>query len=350
MTRIRLQYIDHFRDRHGRQRFYFRRRGERRIPLPGLPGSREFSEAYQAALVGAVIPETAGPAKSGTIARLVEDYFKSPEYLTMAKSSQIAYRRVIDRWVADENIGHRPIAGMRREHVAKMIAKRAATPGAANDLLKKIKLLMTFAIRNGWRTDDPTLKMKTFASGEFHTWTEEEVQQFEAGHPIGSTARLAFALLLYTGQRRSDVVTMKWSDISEGLIRVVQRKTKTRIEIALHPALSAILADTIRRGPTILVTGPGKAFSSNGFGNWMARKIDEAGLPDRCVTHGLRKASARRLAEAGCSAKEIAAITGHLSLAEVEHYTRAAEQRRLALSAIGKLDSGSLTVSQTGIR
>ena len=73
----------------------------------------------------------------------------------------------------------------------------------------------------------------------------------------------------------------------------------------------------------------------------MAEKIDAAGLPERCVTHGLRKAAARRLAEAGCSPNEIAAITGHATLAEVARYTRAAEQRRLAEAAMERL-AGSL--------
>ncbi len=90
-----------------------------------------------------------------------------------------------------------------------------------------------------------------------------------------------------------------------------------------------------------------KPFSVKGFGNMMSNAIDEAGLPARCKPHGLRKAAARRLAEAGCSASEIMSITGHKTLAEVERYTRAAEQERLARRAIkrqsehksGKLDS-----------
>ena len=65
--------------------------------------------------------------------------------------------------------------------------------------------------------------------------------------------------------------------------------------------------------------------------------IGEAGLPDRCVTHRLRKAASRLLAEAGCSANEIAAITGHTTLNEVARYTKTAEQRHLARKAIGRL-------------
>ena len=52
---------------------------------------------------------------------------------------------------------------------------------------------------------------------------------------------------------------------------------------------------------------------------------------------GLRHAAARRFAEAGCTAHEIAAITGHASLKEIVRYTKAADQRRLATAAMNKL-------------
>lgn len=82
-----------------------------------------------------------------------------------------------------------------------------------------------------------------------------------------------------------------------------------------------------------------------------AVKIDEAGLPKRCVTHGLRKAAARRLAEAGCTANEIAAITGHATLQEVSRYTKAAEQRKLAQAAMRRLSPPRrATDSQTASR
>ena len=78
----------------------------------------------------------------------------------------------------------------------------------------------------------------------------------------------------------------------------------------------------------------GKPFTGVGS-NWFRRQCDMANL-HHCSAHGLRKAAARRLAEAGCTPHEIAAITGHASLREVERYTRAVDQRRLAEVAIGK--------------
>ena len=71
---------------------------------------------------------------------------------------------------------------------------------------------------------------------------------------------------------------------------------------------------------------------------WFADAIEKAGLPDACVMHGLRKTAARMLAEVGCSTHEIASITGHRALKEIEDYTKAANQRTLATAAILKLE------------
>jgi len=201
VTGIRLKHIDRFADRHGRIRYYFRRGRGGRIALLGKPGTPEFMAAYQNAIDGTSIePGRKLRGAPGTFDRLTQDYFASPEFLRLAESSRRTYRFVIERLIEEENIGHRLVREMAREHVRSILSRRAATPGAANSVLQKLKVLLHFAIDNGWRRDDPTLRMKKFASGEFHTWTEEEIATFEKRWPIGTTERLAFALLLYTGQ------------------------------------------------------------------------------------------------------------------------------------------------------
>ena len=338
MTVIKLKYVDRFKDRHGQWRYYFRRGKGPRIALPGRVGTPEFMDAYQRAIQGVPLQrEERSRGEPGTFDRLVQDYFGSADFLRLASTTRQAYRRVIERFVRDENIGHRLVSQMTRQHVQSMIAKRAATPGAANDLLKKIKILVHFAIDNDWRKDDPTLRIKKFAEGEFHSWTDEEIAAYERRWPVGSRERTAFALLLYTGQRASDVKSMSWQDVENAAIRVVQGKTGAKLWIPLHPDLAGILDAWPKTNVVMLTTNYSKPFTPKGFSNFMADKIALAGLPERCVTHGLRKAAARRLAEAGCSANEIAAVTGHATLEEVARYTKAAEQKRLAQSAIGRL-------------
>ncbi len=125
-------------------------------------------------------------------------------------------------------------------------------------------------------------------------------------------------------------------------VRVTQEKTGTKLDIALHPDLLEALAAWPSKPKAILETEHRKPFSVKGLGNKMADAFDAAGLPDECVTHGLRKAAARRLAEARCSTHEIAAVTGHKSLADIERYTRAANQRRLSEVANSRLGRRSL--------
>jgi|GEM_PF-1066363 len=177
MARLKLKHVDTFTDQTGRVRFYFRRGKGPRVVLPGLPGEAVFMAAYQKALDGDkpeahVIPQRGAP---GSFAALLHLYFASSDYARLAPSTRRAYRLAMDRYIKDEGIGHRLVREMRREHVSRMVTNRAKTPGAANDLLKKLRILVRFAIDNGWRPDDPTLRIKSFAEGEWHTWTEDEI-------------------------------------------------------------------------------------------------------------------------------------------------------------------------------
>ena len=191
--------------------------------------------------------------------------------------------------------------------------------------------------------DDPSLAVEFIKRKKtgFHTWSEEEIALFEAAHPVGSKARLALALGLYTAQRRSDVVQMGHQHVHGGVVHVRQQKTGTMVPIPLHPDLAAILDATPTVGvKTFLVTQYGKPFTAAGFGGWFRERCDEAGLLPRCGFHGLRKAACRRLAEAGCSANVIASISGHKSLREVERYTKAADQERMARAGMAAMVTG----------
>ena len=123
--------------------------------------------------------------------------------------------------------------------------------------------------------------------------------------------------------------------IRDGAVHIKQEKTAVELAIPLHPELAAIIASTPSSHLTFLTTRGGRPFEASSFSRWFREECDKAGLP-HCTAHGLRKAAARRLAEAGCTAHEIAAITGHASLTELVRYTRAADQRRLAEAAMAK--------------
>jgi integrase len=246
-------------------------------------------------------------------------------------------RGVLERFRVEH--GHRLAAELGRDHVRAIIAKKSGTPQAANNLRKIIRILMRFAVDEGWRRDDPTIEVRAIKvrSDGFHTWTEEDIAAFEHRWPIGTKQRLALALAVYTGQRRSDLVRMGKQHIRNGRIEVTQQKTKTKLAIRIHPQLQYVLDATPSGHLTFLTTAFGQGFTPAGFGGWFRAACDAAGLPKGCSVHGLRKAACRRLAEAGCSANIIASISGHRTLKEVARYTSAADQERLADAAIRAL-------------
>jgi integrase len=343
------KFVQGFIDRHGKPRFYFRRAGFKSVALPGLPWSPEFMEAYEQALAGQPAQVGTDKVKPGTIRALAVSYYNSIAFRTMRLSTQSVYRNIIDRFCGEadkqgQSHGDKRAATLQREHIVKLMAARAEKPESANGLRKALRAMMKHAVETGLRADDPTRDVRAVRvkSDGFHSWTDAEIAQFEKRHPIGSRPRLALALLLYTGQRRSDVVRMGRQHIRDGVLQVRQAKTGAELAIPVHPELAAIIAATAIDHLTYLTTQFGQPFTAAGFGNWFREQCDAACLT-HCSAHGLRKAAARRLAEAGCTEHEIASITGHASLREITRYTKAADQKRLAVAAIKKV-SGTASV------
>lgn len=338
MTKIRLSYIHEFLDRHGKVRRYVRLPGRKRVPLPGKPGTPEFNAAYEAAIAHADdAPRAAigaGRTVPGTVNAVVISYLNSPTFKAGAPDTVRTRRNILERFRAEH--GDKRIALLRRADVERMVAARAKTPSAARNFLLTLRALMVHCIRIELRADDPTqgVKPPKIKTAGYRTWTETDIAAFEAKHDVGSRARLALALLLYTAQRRSDVVKLGRQHVRDGMLYLRQQKTGASLAIPVHPELAAVLAATPSDHLTFLTTATGKPFSAAGFTNWFRDMCNDAGLPKGTSAHGLRKAACRRLAEAGCSANVIAAVSGHASLREVQRYTAAADQARMARAAI----------------
>jgi integrase len=340
MTRIKLRYVSEYRDRHGKLRRYFRRRGGHSIALPGLPGSIEFMAAYQAALA-VVFPPAPSPKHviTGSLAAVTAAYLRSVDFANLSPSSQRSYRVALKPILAAH--GHRLVRDLPKEAARHVIEEIGATrPGMANLTRAVLSKVVAYAIETGVRSDNPFAGLKPYRLGTYHTWTDGEIAQFERRWLLGTRERLAFALLLYTGQRGGDVVKMVRSDIVDGRIRVAQDKTRkgttNELMIPIHPALARALQAGPVVGMTHIITDArGKPL--RGLTELIEAAVERAGLPARCVAHGLRKAALRRLAEHGSTTKEIAAVSGHRSLSEIERYTARADQAGLARSAIAKL-------------
>ena len=162
-----------------------------------------------------------------------------------------------------------------------------------------------------------------------------ELKTFEARWPLGTRQRLAYALLLYTAQRVGDVAKMKRSDIVDRELHVIQQKTGAELHLPIVTELERAMRAYPAKGLTLIGTEDGRPMTRAGLSQFMRGAVKDAELPAKCVSHGLRKAAMRRLAEGGKTEKQIAAVSGHKTLREVERYTAAADQRRLARDAMG---------------
>ena len=215
-------------------------------------------------------------------------------------------------------------------------------PRAWHNLTKAVlRRVFEYAVENNVRPDNPFARIPHYRLGTYHTWSDAELLAYEERWPLGTRERLAYSILLYTGQRGGDVVNMRRSDLMQGMIRVVQGKTAVDADdamlIPVHPELARALAAGPTKGLYLVGDKHGRPITRRRLTDFMRTAAHAAGLPPECVAHGLRKANLRRLAEHGATTKEMAAVSGHRSLAEIERYTRRADQARLASAAVARL-------------
>lgn len=198
--------------------------------------------------------------------------------------SRLSDRNILESFRAKH--GDKPVALLERKHVERILAEKTDKPAAQRNLLRVLRTLLGFCVEEGWRKDNPTASIKVrYKGGGFHSWTESEIAQFEARHPIGSKARLALALLLWTASRRSDVVRLGPPNIvtakGEQRLQLTQSKTGAVVDMPLVTPLAQIIAATPMVGvKTFLVTDYGKPFTAAGFGGWFRDRCDEADLPN----------------------------------------------------------------------
>src|SRR5262249_52964011 len=147
--------------------------------------------------------------------------------------------------------------------------------------LKRLHLLMQFAVAEGMRRDDPTFgikRIKTRSEG-FIPWEPSHIEAFRNCHALGTRARLALELLLGTGQRRGDVVRMGRQHVRDGILSIRQEKTGVLVEIPLMPELVASIDAMPTNNMTFIVTEAGKCMTSGGFGKWFKAMCREACIP-----------------------------------------------------------------------
>lgn len=339
-------YLSSYADRHGKTRWRFRR-GKITRSLPGHPGEDRFERAYDDALNGrkhqAAVVRHPNHALPGTLkaAWRLAVARDNMDWQQLSPASREQYIARAERFLAMEIVPGRtyadaPVADIRRRHVKALLGSMADRPHAGSDVLVVLRKMITVALDHEWIEVDPTHRLGYRPEIDGHrAWTDDERASFEARWPLGTMARTVYACALYSGQRRSDLVRIRWSDFDGDRLPLVQQKTGKRLVLPVLPAWREALGAAPRHGDTVLATVHGGQRSLKGltvdFQDW----AEAAGLKG-CTLHGLRKTLGKIIAEAGGTTRELMGALGHETLAHAELYSRDAEQEALARTALSK--------------
>lgn len=288
----------------------------------------------------------------GSVDALISAYKRSPEWAMLKATTRKNYTHYLRDL---DDIGHVPAVAVRRKLVLSLRDAISITrgSGAANVFMRVTATLFRWARDRDWVDHSPVDRIRQLPGGHLLAWTSEEADRATAELP----AELARVVTLgrYTGQRRGDLINMTWRAYDGHAIRIQQEKgrdaaSRAPITVPVHPVLKAALDEWRKAtaGFHILTTATGAPWTRDHLTHEMRKAMDGLGMRAGLNIHGLRKLAASSLAEAGCSTHEIAAVTGHRSLAMVQLYTASAAQGRMAEAAIIRLKTASGKIMETG--
>ncbi|WP_112873191.1 tyrosine-type recombinase/integrase [Paracoccus endophyticus] len=311
--------------------------------LPGPWGSPAMVAAYNAAITGK--PDLPKSQHSrGTFDHTITDYLAGKKFRDLRETTRYHKRLRLD-WIR-EKIGAARLSDLQPYHVEHLMDMKGG-PTAANRLHKELSEIYTHARKRlGFNGVSPTEQVdrRKVKLGGFHTWTEEQVEQFRDHHASGTVARLAFELFLGTGAARQDARAMGRMNIKGANIWYRRIKTGQEVELPLEylPELRAELRQLPPSQATFILNREGNPYTVESFGNWFADQCREAGLPDECRAHGLRKYGATRLADQGASEFQIMAFLAHKTTQEARRYVQAANRVKLAAGALALLPGNNV--------
>lgn len=362
-TRFLPEYVTSYDDRHGKKRYRFRRKGYEQHTFKGKLGTEEFRAEYAACMEAKLDEDTSVVSwRSGSVGDLVTRYVSVPARLGPTASTQAKVRAIVEKF--RDEFAEAFVIDFTFEHIDKLIERtrikvKVEREGAgsrwsggieaARKLRKELVRLFDYAEKIGMRPkgDNPVKHAEhvTVARGQrskgFHSWTEDDIAAYRAHHALGTAARLAMELLLWTGQRRGDGYLFGPDDISDGRFAITQNKSGKELWIPVAPQLLEAITAMPPPPPgakAFLLSQYGKPFTNGSFGNRMRKWCDSAGLP-KCTSHGLRKANARRMAELGMTNQTLKSVGGWTNDREVAIYVAGASQAKLAEDAIARLSA-----------
>lgn len=325
----------------GRRYVYYRRNGQN-VPIDDgegkrlAPGDAGFIAAYDRIHASFEAPETKEKIKAGSLRHVITRYRGSQEFRQLAPKTRKDYGRYLDLLSTD--YGHLPVATMPRAFVFELRDKFEDTPRTANYIVAVLRLVMTYAVDRGYRDENPVSRPKRLRTGDGHRpWEEFEIHAFRDHWAPDTLQRVAFELLLNTGQRGGDVAAMRRQQrLRGGWIKVRQEKTNALVEIPESRDLADVLGPWLETHEHVMIlTNPSGGPVLKDYLRHMMRDAYRAvGLHD-VTTHGLRYTAARILRELECDWETIQDVTGHKTAEQARQY---AEKRRRTRIAITRLD------------
>jgi integrase len=321
------------RQKSGKKWYYYHRvdKGPR-TPLPA-PNEEGFLEAYRAAELGTPIKPKRKREDVKSVRWLIDRYKESSAWKPGLDDSTRRQRDNIFTHVIDK-IGNEDFHDIDRQSIIASMEARSATPAQANVLLKAMKGLFKWALKNNHVTVDPTVGVEwlRYKTDGFPAWNMEDVKAFCAKWPIGTMQRLAMELGLVTGLRRSDIHIAGRQHLRGNILTITTVKTNTEVTVEIPPRLLSIIEATPRHGLHFIESSQGKPFTVESFGNWFRDACRKADLTDKNM-HGLRKLAATLAADGGATAHQLMSQFGWANVKQAEHYTKRADRRRLGVAS-----------------
>ncbi|MCJ2030932.1 tyrosine-type recombinase/integrase [Methylobacterium sp. J-043] len=313
--------------------------------IDGEPGTPEFMASYNLA-----VSERARPA-AGVLLSVMQGYQASAAFSSLAASTRrdyVRYIKAIEAEFGDFPLGALSDRRTRGEFMAWRDRLAVRSRRQADYAWTVLARILSWALDRGLILANPCERGGRLyrARRTDKVWTDVDEAAFLAHAP--AHLHLPLILALWTGQRQGDLLRLPWSAYDGQTIRLTQAKTEARVVIPVSGPLRAALAATTRRSPIILLNSEGRPWTSDGFRTSWGKACAAAGITG-LTFHDLRGTAVSRLALAGCSAPEIATLTGH-SLRDVgaildSHYLN--RDPALALAAIQKLEARTKIPDQT---
>lgn len=335
----------------GTERWMVRKEGEKskRMRIPVSPDHVDFLHHYYAARAGERWePKRKVTAPKHSFRWLVQSYLEKLESEVSAGSaSPITLRkrksqllRLCEHTDSDGDAYGTLDLDMPPAAFVRARNAMAATPAEADNTLKAVRAMYRHAIELALVETNPAegIAKIHISKGGAIPWSADDLRAFRKAHPPGTMPHLYLTLLMFTGCRIEDAaklgrshevrregqVWLEWQPSKKGSAPVSMPMAK--------PLFDATRAMTVQ-GQTYILNSHGRPFKSSASLGVRARKwLDSAGLQGRS-SHGVRKALAEFLAEAGCTQHQIMAILSHTQAKTSEIYTKGAERRALAASA-----------------